>query len=218
MVLSAMLKGYIRSYPFIFSYIIVNLLSTVVQFSTKYYFGERSREFAMAYWVSDFAGTLLLLLIIIHLVRMAMTGHKHQLTVYWGLLLGAAVIGVASYFKIHSMGLSSKAIPRLMTTLGRDYYFSAVILNLMLWVALVRTNHPNKQLYLLTSGQGLQLSGAAVAHALRGAGREYWFVANVFLITTYLANLIVWYVALKRFPVAIPLASEEINKASARGA
>lgn len=204
LVLSTILKGSLRQYPLVFVYIVVNLLSTVVQISFRHYFGPRSREFVQAYWVSDFVGTLVMLLIIIHLVRLAMEAHKYQDTVYWGLLSGVLVTGVASGLLIYSRGFS---LGRLMTQVGRDYYFAAVILNALLWVTLVRRHHENKQLYLLASGLGLQLSGAAIAHALRMTSSTSPVVvgfANGFLVTTYLANLLVWYLALKRFPALAP--------------
>ena len=197
LVLSALLQGAVRAYPFVFAYVVVNLLSSIVQFSFKHYFGARSREFYQAYWVCDFLGTFLILMIIIHLVRIAMGRHRYGAMVYWGLLMGTVVVGVAGFLAIQARGFS---MGRWLTYVGRDYYFSAVILNAMLWFALVRSSQDNKQIYLLTSGLGLQLTGAAVAHALRVSPQFRWH-ANVFLIATYLANLGVWYVALKRFPV-----------------
>ena len=134
--LSTMLKGWVRYYPFIFSYVAVNLLSTVVQGSFKHYFGPTSREYARAYWLSDFLGTFLILMIIIHLIRMAMENHKWRGPVYWGLLLGVvATAGISlSFMHIRSWDLLLRG---LMTEVGRDYYFSAVVLNAVLWLMLV---------------------------------------------------------------------------------
>ena len=204
-ILSTMLKGSFSRYPFIFSYVIVNFLSTVVQGSFKRSFGATSREYAMAYWTSDFVGTFLILMIIIHLIRRAMDGHKYRNSVYLGLLLGVAATGAISVLLMqhHSWALFLR---KSMTEVGRDYYFSAVMLNAILWLTLVRNNHPDKQLYLLTSGLGLQLSGAAIAHALRMT-QHMLFLANCFLITTYLLNLYVWYIALKRFPAVATAAA-----------
>lgn len=201
--LSAMLRGTYRYYPFVFAYVIFNLFSTVAQGSFKYNFGATSRAYARAYWVSDFIATLLILLIIIHLIRMAMARHPLRNPVYAGLLVGLVLTGAVSGFLVQNRSLDPLK-SKLMTEVGRDYYFSAVLLVAILWVMLIRTNQENKQLYLLTSGLGLQLTGAAIAHAIRMSS-HMWLLANCFLISTYLLNLYIWYVAVKKFPAEAPV-------------
>jgi hypothetical protein len=198
MVISTLLKGSFRRYPFVFSYAVFSLLSTVVQFSFQRYFGHSSREFVRAYWISDFIGTILLLLVIIHLIRMAMAGHRHQNTVYAGLLLGVVATGGGTVLLMREFS-KTFTLGRWMTEVGRDYYFSAVLLNVILWCTLVRRNQDNKQLFLLTSGLGLKLAGAAMAHALRLTGVALW-LGNHILVMSYLLSLYVWYVALKKSP------------------
>ena len=211
MVLSAMLKGSLRRYPFIFAYLVLSFLSTVVEFSVKHYFGALSREFVSMYWVMDFVSTLLILMIIIHLIRMAMEHHKYRDPVYWGLLIGVVTTAGVSMALIRSRSWQL-LFQTTMTEVGRDYYFSAVILNAILWCVLVRANHPNRQLYLITSGLGLQLTGAAIAHALRMV-TSLWPLANSFLVATYLLHLYIWYVAFKRFPVDVPIAAKQVAEA-----
>lgn len=217
MVLSTMLKGSLRRYPFIFAYLVVSFLVTVVEISFRHYFGPRSQEFSRAYWTGDFLGTFLVLMIIIHLIRTAMENHKYRGSVYGGLLLGAVTTGLVTLVLMnpYSRGFRSGAF---LTELGRDYYFSAVILNVILWITLVRVNHGNRQLFLITSGLGLKLTGAAIAHALRlTMATHLWFVANHFLMLTYLANLGIWYFALKRLPLEIPVSEENAAETSPRG-
>ena len=197
-VLTTMLNGAYARYPFVFAYVIANLLSTVVQGSFEQYFGHRSRQFAMAYWISDFVGTFLILMIIIHLIRAAMVNDKNRNSVYCGLLMGVVTTAVitALLMKSNSWNLVFR---RVMTEVGRDYYFAAVILNAILWMMLMRNQSRDKQLYLITSGLGLQLAGAAIAHALRMT-TQLLLLSNCFLIVTYLLNFYVWYVAFKKIP------------------
>jgi len=209
MALSAMLEGPFRRYPFIFTYLIFSPLSTATQFASKYYFGGHSREFVTIYWSADFLATFLILMIILHLIRSAMEGHPHRNTVYVGLLLGVMIVGVVTVVLMRSYGRGFN-LGRWMTVVGRDYYFSAVILNAVLWFTLVRRNNENKQLYLITSGLGLQLSGAAIAHALR-VTHTMVFLANWFLVITYLLNLYIWYTALKKFSPEPVLAGEQAD-------
>src|SRR5579885_478575 len=212
--LSTMLRGSAARYPFLFAYLIVNLLSTVVQGSFKYYFGPRSREYVLAYWVSDFVGTFLILMIIIHLIRAAMERHKYRNAVYFGLLLGAVTTGVLSVVFTHSHSWDKMFRP-LMTKVGRDYYFAAVLLNAILWIMLTKSWNPNKQLYLITSGLGLQLSGAAIAHALR-VTHHFMSLGAYLLAPTYLLNLYVWYIALAQLPSEAPVvAGTEMPPAAA---
>lgn len=213
LVLSAMLKGSFRRYPFIFSYLIAGFLSTVVQFSLRHNYGPRSREFVAFYWASDFLATFLILMIIIHLIRVAMEKHKYRNAVYRGLLLGAVATAAVSVVLMHNRSWDL-LFRKLMTEIGRDYYFSAVILNAVLWCTLVRSNHENKELYLLTSGLGLQLTGAAIAHALRITG-HFLAVANCILLVTYLLNLYIWYITFKRFRVEVRVGAEQSEKTCA---
>ena len=209
MVVSAMLRGSYRKYPLIFTYLIFTFLSTVVQLSFKHYLGAASREFFQAYWVGDFIGTFLVLMIIIHLIRMAMTGHPYQRSVYFGLLLGVVATAAGSVLLMEAFSRRF-TLGRWMTEVGRDYYFSAVLLNVILWCTLVRRNHENKQLYLLTSGLGLKLTGAAMGHALRLAGAPLW-LGDGLLIVTYLLSLYVWYVALRLLPEEAPAGDGELS-------
>ena len=203
MVISTMLRGPWRRYPLVFSHVIFCILSTVAQISFQRYFGRASREFVQAYWIIDFVGTFLVLMIIIHFIRLAMDGHRYRNPVYGGLLLGVVATAVGSILLMEAFSRRF-SLGRWMTEVGRDYYFSAVLLNVILWCTLVRRNSENKQLYLLTSGLGLKLCGAAIAHALRLAGGPV-AVASHFLVVTYLLSLYVWYVALKRIPDRAPV-------------
>jgi hypothetical protein len=205
MVLSAMLRGLWSRYPLVFSYVVVSFFATVTQESFSYYFGRASNAYREAYWIGDFAGTFLLLLVIIHLIRTAMVNHPRRSEVYWGLMLGMAATAVASILFVNGYSRGFR-LGRLLTELGRNYYFSAVLLNAILWVTLMRVQHPDRMVYLFSSGLGLKLTGAAIAHALRltTSGQTYWFAANQILIFSYLASLYVWYVAVKRFSTAVP--------------
>jgi hypothetical protein len=209
MVLSTMLKGAFRRYPLIFGYLIFTLLSTAAQLSFKDHFGPQSKTWMSAYWVTDFIGTLLILIIIIHLIRTAMEHHRHRQSVYCGLLLGVVTTAVSSLLLMH---FSSRGFNfgRWMTEVGRDYYFSALLLNAVLWWTLMRSHSEDKQLYLITSGLGIKLAAAAIAHALRMTGTLIP-LANQILVPAYLLHLYVWYVALKRFPAVVPAVQEQVS-------
>ena len=195
LVLSVMLRGPWREYPFVFLYVIASALSTAIQTSCKYYFGPHSKEFVRAYWTTDFISTFLILLLIIHLIRRAMEGRPKRGTVYAGLRLGLVILAVGMLFYMqHS--LRHFSLGWWMTRLGRDYYFMAMLLNAVLWFTLLKVNHPDRRLYLVTSGMGLALSGAAIAHALRTVG-QLVVVAGLLLVITYFGKLYIWYVALR---------------------
>ncbi len=206
MVLSTMLKGACSRYPFVFAYVIQQFLSTVVLFSIIQYFGSNSREYSGAYWANDFLSTVLALLIIIHLIRAAMEGHRYRNPVYRGLLLGAFATAIVS---LQLMQSHSPSLSHWMHEVSRDYYFAAVLLNAILWLILMRRGHKNKQLYLMTSGLGLQLTGAAIALAL-SVQRHPLPLAKLLVQITYLANMYVWHIALKEFPAVAPAGVDPI--------
>lgn len=210
LLLTTMLNGSYARYPFVFAYVIASLLSCVTVGSFEYYFGHRSRQFAMAYWMSEFAQTFLVLMIIIHLIRAAMVNNKNRNPVYCGLLLGVVTTAAMSVYLVGSHSLDL-AFRRLMTEVGRDYYFAAVILNALLWMVLMRNQNRDGQLYLITSGLGLQLAGAAIAHALRMT-THLWLLSNCFLVLTYLLNFYIWYVAFKKIPAKASVESPFLGK------
>jgi hypothetical protein len=202
LVISQMLRGPWREYPFVLAYLIGSFLTTAAQTSSKYYFGPRSREFIRIYWTADFITTFLTLLVIIHLIRTAMAGHPKQASVYRGLMLGLVVLAVALvWFTPHPV--RGFALGRWMTKLGRDYYFLAMLLNAVLWFMLLKASHPDRRLYLVTSGMGLTLSGAAIAHALRTVG-QLIAVAGLLLVLTYLGKLYIWSIAFRQVSVGQP--------------
>lgn len=198
LVLSVMLRGPWREYPLVFGYLLATVFSTVVQAASRYYFGPRSREFVRTYWTTDFICTFLMLLLIIHLIRTAMEGHPQRQSVYWGLMLGLATLTFATVYYMHHTVRPFSA-GWWMTRLGRDYYFMAMLLNVVLWFRLLKADHPDRRLYLVTSGMGLTLSGAAIAHALRTVG-QLVAAAGLLLVITYLGKLYIWYVAFRRAP------------------
>jgi hypothetical protein len=200
LILRAMLHGAWRRCLFLLLYIFVSFCVTVTQTSFHHYFGYRSREYAQAYWIGDFVGTFVLLALIIHLIRRAMQGHPYRDHVSWGLVLGVAVTAVASALWVGDYSRGFRA-GGWLTELGRNYYFGAVLLNAILWITLIRVQHADRQVYLISSGLGLKLTGAAIAHALL-LTTSYWSVANHILVFTYFASLYVWYIAVTRFPAA----------------
>lgn len=195
LVLGAMLRGPWREYPLVFLYVVASALSTVIQVSCRHYFGPRSKEFISAYWTLDFISTFLILLLIIHLIRRAMEGHPNRGSVYGGLLLGLVILAVGMVFYMQHT-VRHFSLGWWMTRLGRDYYFMAMLLNAVLWFRLLKVNHPDRRLYLITSGMGLALSGAAIAHALRTVG-QLVALAGLLLVFTYFGKLYIWYVALR---------------------
>jgi len=200
-VLSVMLRGPWREYPLLFLYLIASTLTTVVQVSFRYHYGPRSREFVSAYWTSDFLCNFIILLVIIHLIRTAMEGHPKRGSVYWGLLLGLAIVAAGTLLYMHYTARHF-SLGRWMTVLGRDYYFLSTLLNAILWFTLLRANHPDRRLYLVTSGMGLTLSGAAIAHALRSTGTLI-VAAGALVVFTYLAKVYIWYIAFRKAPAPV---------------
>ena len=203
MVICTMLRGWFRKYPFVFAYILFSFFSTVLQLSFLFHLGRNSKEFIRAYWFTDFVGTFLVLMVIIHMIRTAMAGHPQQKPVYAGLLLGVVATAAGSVF-LMQMSNRHLTLSRWMTEVSRDYYFGAVLLNAILWLTLMRRHHENKQLYLLTSGLGLKLCGSAIGHALRLTGAGV-MLAGQFLVVTYLVSLYVWFAAMKKAPVDAPV-------------
>jgi hypothetical protein len=115
--------------------------------------------------------------------------------------MAAVSAATVLFVRLHPHGFSWG---RWMTEVSRDYYFGATLLNALLWFTLTSRQSRDRQLYLVASGLGLMLSGAAAAHAVRLTGHLV-AAANFFMIASYLASLWVWRRAFQTATASVPV-------------
>jgi uncharacterized membrane protein YsdA (DUF1294 family) len=93
-----------------------------------------------------------------------------------------------------------------MTQFSRNVGFLAVILNLILWAALLKRRRPDPTLLLLSGGMGIQMAGKAIGHSLRQL-RLTVTTGDLVIVLSHLLCLYIWWQAFRkpsRQPAEVP--------------
>jgi len=191
-VISALMRGSYRQYPFVFAYSLALLVSTVVEIG----FQAAPKTLREAYyWTDEIVLDVLVFCVVIAFIDEA-AQHSSQKPIkrHW-LILAAALIFAVS-FAIHR----SSHFNRQMTLISRDLNICAVILDLILWSLLVTARRPNRRLLLLSGGLGLQLTGAIMGESLRYLSHSLRPEGTFLEVTTGFLSLYIWWRALRTAP------------------
>lgn len=86
-----------------------------------------------------------------------------------------------------------------MTQLSRNLGFAAVILNLLLWAALIRSSPVNRTLLMLSGGFGIEMAGQAIGHSFRQISRSLILTGDIIIVITSLVCLYIWWQAFRSF-------------------
>jgi len=191
-VISALVRGSYREYPFVFAYALSLLASTVVEIALQ---AAPRRVQDGYYWIDEVILDVLVFCVVIAFIDEA-ARHSKQKTIerHW-LVLAAALIFAVSYAIHHSSHFNLQ-----MTLISRDLNICAAVLDLILWSLLVTARRPNRRLMLLSGGLGLQLTGAIMGEQLRQLSRSLFLTGTLLEVTTGLLGLYVWWRALRTQP------------------
>jgi hypothetical protein len=191
-VISALVRGSYRQYPFVFAYSLALLVSTVVEIGLRVAPKTLRQQY---YWTDEIVLDVLVFCVVIAFIDEAArhSGHK-PVERHW-LILAAGLIFVGSYAFHHSSHFN-----RQMTLISRDLNMCAVVLDLILWSLLVSARRPNRRLMLLSGGLGLQLTGAIMGEQLRNFSHSLFLTGTLLEVTTGLLGLYIWWRALRTAP------------------
>jgi hypothetical protein len=193
LLIAALLRGACKRFKVLFSYSVVLLLTTVVEGSAFY----NSDLFARAnryYWVIDAARQGLIFVLVISLTYGAMDRSSRRTAARRALVAGAIL------FTCVSLYFTWDARPsRWMTQLSRNLGFLSVILNLILWAALIRFRRADRTLLMVSGGLGIQMAGKAIGHSLRQLSRSTILPGDLIIVLTHLLCLYIWWQAFREF-------------------
>jgi len=195
LVISALVRGSYRQYPFVFVYSVTLLLSTVVEMGVQLATVSVQKDYRYYYWIDEVILDVLVFCIVIAFIDEAARYSKHKTIERHWLVLAAGVFCAVS-FAIHR----SAHLNRQMTLISRDLNICAVVLDLILWSLLVTARHPNRRLLLLSGGLGLQLTGAIMGEQLRHFSHSLYLTGTLLELTTGFLGLYVWWRALRTAP------------------
>lgn len=188
LVISALLRGVYRQYPFVFAYSLALLTSTTVEIGLQ---GANRATRDTYYWIAEVILAVLVFCVVIAFIDQAARYSRQKVVERHWLVLGAALIMAVSFAMRHGPPNAR------MTLVSRDLNICAVILDLILWSLLVAARRPDRRLLLLSGGLGLQLTGAIMGESLRHLSRNLVLVGSLLEVTAGFLGLYIWWRALR---------------------
>jgi hypothetical protein len=187
-------RGAYKSYPILFLYCLLLFLSTVVEIAvfrdrTSGLYRNYYRDY---YWINDAVLQLLILGVMMSFLHRAMKENPSRRVV--SMVVGAVILAVVSYSYL-------SAATNHFTALARNLSFASALMNLALWMALLKGARNDVQLLLLSAGIGVQTAGKAIGHSLREMSRATQSTAgveagNILIVAVHLMCLFIWWWAL----------------------
>lgn len=201
LLIAAMLRGAYRVFRVLFVYAVVLLVTTA--FDVTAFFGSSYSEgLAAYYWIYDSIRQALLYVVVISLIFSASEQSAKRASIRRLLIAGSLFYAALSLYFTYNRGLDF-----WMTRFSRNLGFLAVILNLILWAALLKRQRPDQTLLLVTGGMGIQMAGKAIGHSLRQLSKSTVTAGDFVLVLSHLLCLYIWWQAFRKpseQPVAIP--------------
>lgn len=192
MVISVLLRGAFRQYPFVLAYSLATFVSTIIEISVRKSSGAIQSQY---YWTNDVILEVLVFCLVIAFIDDAARHSKHKILERHWLISIALLIAIIS-FAFHR----SSHLNRQMTLMSRDLNICAVVLDLILWSLLLKTRRPDRVLLLLSGGLGIQLTGAIMGGQLRQASNSLYHLSLVVEVVTGLLGTYIWWRALRLAP------------------
>jgi hypothetical protein len=197
LVISSLLRGPVKQFPFAFTYMLAVLFSSVAGAAAYFSKGvEMHRLYAHYYWIGDVVHQLLIFCVVISLMYRVLDGRgrsRLRLLLVPGMLAAA---GISFY------GGNGAHFGIWMTVLARNLSFCAALLNMVLWMALIRHSPDDQRLLLVSGGLGIEMAGKAIGHSLRRMSKTMVTPGDIIIVLSYLLCLYIWWKAFR--PVSEP--------------
>ena len=192
LVITALMRGSFRQYPFVFVYALTLFASTVVEIGVQAAPREVQADY---YWIDEVILDVLVFCVVIAFIDQAARHSRQKPIERQWLILAVAVILVLSFLWHHSSHRNLQ-----MTLISRDLNICAAILDVILWSLLVTARRPDRRLMLLSGGLGLQLTGAIIGQQLRQLSHSLFMTGTMVELSTGFLGLYIWWRALRTAP------------------
>jgi hypothetical protein len=209
LIISALLRGTYRRFPFVFAYIVALFLATLVQIPSYMFFytgGAQVRSRAWVYWFTEAFILPLLLAVVLSLIWQATEFARTRRLIRLSVFPAAALLVAGSFIVHYSEGPSKVGV--WMTSLARDINFASAILDLVLWMMLAAKREKDRTILLLSGGLGIQFTAEAVGQSIRALAVSIFggptpgayamvFGGNLIIMLANLGCLWIWRQALR---------------------
>lgn len=203
LILAALLRSGYRRFAFVFLYVIVDFLTTVMEIPAQidYSHGIARATTALSplWWMDEVIEQVLVYVVVISFIYAASRHLRSRHLLPVALIAGASLIAAISFYSHYSPDL-----PRgmWMTPWTRDLNFCSVVLDLGLWALLIGTRRREHTLLLLSGGLGIKFTGESIGESIRQLAsrtrsRPISLTGNSISLLANLFFLFVWWQALR---------------------
>src|SRR5512138_1112464 len=183
LVIAVVLRRRRRGFEVLFVYLLLLFLSTVLNAAAYYNPGTQVRA-ARYYWISDAIRQVFIFVLVLSFIHNALVQRPNRAILRQRLWAGAFVYVLASLYFTWD-----PRIGHWMTDLSRNLAFLAVILNLVLWAALIQFRRDDRILLMVSGGMGIEMAGKAIGHSLRQLSKSTQLMGDLILVITHLLCL-----------------------------
>jgi hypothetical protein len=195
--LNALLRGGLRTYPFLFAYVLVLFLSTIANIAASEG-GSVLASWAWTYWTIDLVLEGLLHALVLSLIWRALRANPNRSRIVRLMIAGVVLVWLAAAALSHSDSRNE-----WMTNLAKYTSFAGAVMNLILWATLVQKRHPDTSVFMISGGYGLQSAGTAISHSLRALAvhnrsRPLVYAGNFVGLIAHTLCILIWWRAIVR--------------------
>ena len=207
LIIGTLLRGGYRRFPFLFAYVIVDFLTTVVEVPSAVGY-DRGGQWAASAFPAVFWFNLVVMQVLVYAVVMSLiyqaTGQLRSRRIVRVLLIAGAILFAGISYLIHwNPALNTGSF---MTPWIRDLNFCSSVLDLALWAMLIAAREKDQQLLMLSGGLGIQFAGEAMGRSIRQLAlhtrsHAMSLTGAVLILLADLMFLYIWWQALRTAPV-----------------
>jgi hypothetical protein len=195
--LNALLRGGLRTYPFLFAYVLVLFFSTIANIAASEG-GRLPASWERAYWIVDLILEGLLHALVLSLIWRALKANPNRSRIVRLMIAGVVLVWLAAAALSYTGGLNES-----MTNLAKYTAFAGALMNLVLWATLLQKRHPDRSVLTISGGYGLQSAGTAISHSLRALAihnRSYPLLVggNLTGVIAHSLCILIWWRAIVR--------------------
>ena len=207
-VIYAMTRSELRRFIGIFFYLLVLFLTTVADMSIYLQYGGWPDWYRQYYFINNTIRHVSAFIAVLSLIFAATAGHPRRQAFRFKIVL-ATLAGVAAIL-FFSPG---ETFPRYVNQVGRNLSFATALLNVVLWLSLIRSGLADRRLLFVSGGLGLNMAGQAIGQSMLEMGRSSWlgFFGNLIAIASHMVCLYIWWVAFRRVEVPRETAPAPLN-------
>jgi hypothetical protein len=206
LIVAALLRGEYRRFPLLFLYVLADFLTSAIEIRPSLNYGSRTpaavREWAIIYWVDERIMQTLVFLLVISLIYQAAATLGPRRTVVAAVICATLLVVGVTFLVHHDSAMKPG---KWMTPWTRDLNFVAAILDLGLWVMLMRPGRKDYRLVAISGALGILFTGQAIGQSLREIGQSLAtrspslvLTGNIVHMLANLACLFIWWQTFRR--------------------